>query len=127
MDQSGGMGSEAAKALVRDYFQRLLNERDLSVCDERLSDDYVDHDAAPDTPPGPASIKAFVARFLHEYPDMRIEIEDIPAEGDRVAARIVWRGSRRASGEPHRQMGIIILRLDAQGRIAERWSAYKPL
>ncbi len=127
MNPNNGIGSEAAKALVRNYFQRLLNERDLSVCDERLSSDYIDHDAAPDTPPGPASIKAFVAHFLHEYPDMRIEIEDILAEGDRVAARIVWRGSHRASGEPYHQMGIIILRLDTQGRIAERWSAYKPL
>jgi len=112
---------------VRRYFQRLLNEKDLSACDEMLSGDYVDHDAPPDTPPGPQNIKEFVAGFLAEYPNIHVDILDIVAEGDKVAARLVWRGNQRESGEEFHQMGIIILRLDDQGRLAERWSAYKSL
>ena len=118
------MGPEAAKALVRRYFQRLLNEKDLSACDEMLAGNYVDHDASPDSPPGPHSIKEFVAGFLEEYPNMHVDILDIVAEGNKVAARLEWRGNYRASGEEFRQMGIIILPLDDTGRLAERWSAY---
>ncbi len=92
-----------------------------------LSVDYVDHDAPPGTPPGPQSVKEFVAGFLAEYPNMHVDIVDIMAEGNRVAARLVWRGNHRASGEEYHQMGIIMLRLDGQGRLAERWSAYKSL
>lgn len=121
------MKSENAKATVRDYFHRLLNEKDLSVCDEMLAPDYVDHDAPGDTPPGPGEAKRFVGQFLHNYPDMQVHVEDILAEGDRVAARIVWRGTHWESGERFYQMGIVILRLDEAGRLAERWSAYRPL
>ena len=118
------MGPEAAKALVRRYFQRLLNEKDLSACDEVLAGDYVDHDALPGTPPGPHSVKEFVAGFLAEYPNMHVDVLDIVAEGNKVAARLVWRGNQRESGAEFHQMGIIILRLDDMGRLAEPWSAY---
>jgi predicted SnoaL-like aldol condensation-catalyzing enzyme len=127
MTQRNVVGPEAAKATVREYFQRLLNEHDLSVCDAMLSGDYVDHDAPPDTPPGPESIREYLAGLLEEYPDMHVEMADILAEGSRVAARLVWRGSHRASGEVFHQMGIVILRLDERGRLAERWSAYRSL
>ena len=128
MVQDNNVGSEIAKALVREYFQRLLNEKDLSVCDEALASNYIDHDAPSDTPPGPKSTGEFVARFLEAYPDMRVDIEDIIAEGKRVAARIVWRGNHGQSGERFHQMGIVMLRLDDdKGQIVERWSAYKSL
>jgi len=127
MDQHDNIEPDAVKDLVREYFHRLLNEKDLSVCDAMLSSNYVDHDAPPDTPPGPKSTKEFVAKFLEEYPDMQIDIKDILAEGNRVAARIVWRGNHRESGEMFHQMGIVILRLDEKGQLVERWSAYKSL
>jgi hypothetical protein len=53
--------------------------------------------------------------------------KDILAEGNRVAARIVWQGNCRESGEKFHQMGIVILRLNDKGQLAERWSAYKSL
>jgi predicted SnoaL-like aldol condensation-catalyzing enzyme len=127
MDQSDNLGPEAAKALVREYFHRLLNEKDLSVCDDLLSSDYVDHDAPADTLPGPQSIKDFVREFLEEYPDMRVDIEEIIAEGRKVAARIVWHGNHRVSRETFHQQGIVILRLDDKGQLTERWSAYRTL
>ncbi len=113
-------------ALVREYLDRLLNKRDLSVCDQFLSNDYRDHDASPDSAPGPQSIKEFVARFLEDYPDMRVDIQDSIAEGTRVAVRVVWYGHHRVTMETFHQMGIILFRIDEHGQIAERWSAYKP-
>jgi len=127
MDQNDNLGPEAAKALVREYFQRLLNEKDLSVCDELLSSNYVDHDAPADTLPGPQSTKEFIIEFLEEYPDMRVDIEEIIAEGSKVAMRIVWYGNHRESMEEFHQMGIVIVRLDDKGQLAERWSAYETL
>jgi predicted ester cyclase len=121
------MDGDTAKARVRAYFEALLNGRDPGVCRRMLASDYVDHDAAPCTPPGPAAIEAFVAGFLADYPDLRVSIEDLLAEGDRVAVRMTWRGTHRVSGETLWQMGILILRLNEFGQLAERWSAYGPL
>jgi hypothetical protein len=49
------------------------------------------------------------------------------AEANKVAARIIWRGTHRQSGALLHQLGIVILRLNDQGQIAERWSAYTTL
>jgi len=115
------------REVVREYFHRLFNEKDLSVCDQLLSSDYRDHDATPDIPPGPKNTRDFVAGFLDEYPNLRVEIEDLFAEGNRVAVRIVWHGNRKQTGDVFHQMGVVILRVNDMGQIAERWSAYKSL
>jgi predicted ester cyclase len=124
---SGSTRPQGVKVLVCQYFQGLLNEKDLSVCDEMLSSDYIDHDAPSDTLPGPQSIKEFVARFLEAYPDLHVEIEDLLAEENKAAVRLVWHGHHRETGERLHQAGIIFLRLNNQGRFIERWSAYQSL
>jgi len=119
--------ADAIKSLVRQYFHRLMNEKDLSVCDEMLSTEYIDHDAPSDSVPGPQNIKEFVQKFLETYPDMHVEIEDLLVEENKVAARLVWQGHNRESGETFLQAGIIILRLNDKGQFLERWSAYQAL
>src|SRR5438105_9908353 len=100
------MDADRAKQVARAYFDRLPRERDLAVIDELLAADYVDHDAPPGTPPGPQATKAFVGALLSHHPDLRIEIDDCLAEGDRVALRLRW----LAEETGYRQYGIVILR-----------------
>ncbi|MFC1715244.1 ester cyclase [Candidatus Poribacteria bacterium] len=121
------MEPDKAKSIVREYFHRLLNDRDISVCDEMLASDYTDNDAPQGTPPGPDSTKQYMVGFLRDYPDMEVRVEDIIAEGNKVAARNVWYGTHRESGEKFHRMGIIILRLNDTGQLVERWSAYEPI
>jgi predicted SnoaL-like aldol condensation-catalyzing enzyme len=121
------MSQPAAKIIVREYFHRLLIQHDTSVCDQLLAPEYVDHDAPVGTPHGSSSTKAFVSRLINDYPDIQVRIVDMLAEANKVAARIIWRGTHRQSGAPLHQLGIVILRLNDQGQIAERWSAYTTL
>ena len=121
------MDTRLTRDLVRRYFCRLLNHRDLSVCDELLAPDYVDHDAPDGAPPGPQNTKAFVAQFLDDRPDMHVTVEDVLAESNKAAARLIWTGTHRHTGERYHQMGIVILRLNEKGQIVERWSAYTAL
>jgi predicted ester cyclase len=65
-----------------------------------------------------------VGKLLHDYPDMRVSVEDIMAEGNKVAVRNIWKGTHRESGKIFHQMGIAILQLNDTGQIVERWSAY---
>jgi predicted SnoaL-like aldol condensation-catalyzing enzyme len=114
------METSRAKQVAREYFECLPRDRDLSLVDRLLADDFVDHDAPDGTPPGPEATKAFVGALLSHHPDLKIEIEDCFAESDQVALRLRW----VAPETGYRQRGIVILRIDEDGRIAERWSAY---
>ena len=98
----------------------------MSFCDGLLAPTYVDHDAPEDMPPGPESTKEYVAGFLDDHPDMRVSIEEMIAEGYRVAVWLTWRGTNRHTGVLVHQVGLVMLRLDEQGRFVERWSAYVP-
>jgi len=118
--------AEQTKMLVHAYFQGVLSA-DLSVCEEMLSDDYIDHDAPPGTPPGPTGAKEYVAELLQTYRDLSIQVEDIIAEGYKVAARVIWRGRHKETGTPWSQMSLIILHLNHTGQFVERWSAYTPV
>jgi predicted ester cyclase len=115
------------ETVASSYFQRLLVERDLDVCDELLAAGYVDHDAPVGSPPGPAATRAYVEAMLADHPDLRFEIEELIAQGSAVALRATWRGTHAVTGEPLRQRGLVFLHVDATGRITERWSAYAPL
>ncbi len=110
---------------ARLYFERLINQKDLAACDELLAADYCDHDAPEDAPPGPAGVKEYAAGLFRLVPDLRVEILDLLADGLRVAARLRWTGTRADSGEPYRLSGLVLLRVNEVGRLAERWSAYE--
>ena len=115
------------KSIAIEYFDRLLNKKDLSVCDELLSEDYIDHDAPENTPPGPGDTREFVIKLLDKYPNMVLQVEDIIVEAKKVVLRNIWTGNHRETGAKFHKMGIVILLFNEQNQIKERWSAYKDL
>lgn len=121
------MNQNILKSIALEYFDRLLNKKDLSVCDELLSVDYIDHDVPENTPPGPRDTKEFVTKFLDKYPNMSIKVEDIIVEDKKVVLRNVWNGNHKETGERFYRMGIVILLFNGKNQIKERWSAYKDL
>ena len=115
----------AAESAVREYFDRIFGRRDLTACADLLADAYVDHDAPPGTAPGPAATHAFLEDFLREHDPLEFELVDLVAGGDAVAVRARWRGRRTDSGAPLHQDGLLLIKVDPDGRLAERWSAYR--
>jgi len=121
------MEENEIEILVRAYFDRLLNKRDLSICDVLLATDYVDHDAPPDTPPGPEAAKQYVQEFLEMYPNLKVQVNDVVVEGHKAAAQITWSGTNYKTGYKLRQIGNIIIHLNEEGQFLERWSVYKSI
>ena len=81
--------SEENKALVRRTFDEVWNEGRMEVIDEITSTDFVDHD--PQNPSrearGPEAVKPIVTMYRQAFPDLRMTVEAMFADGDCVITR----------------------------------------
>ena len=122
------MSLERNKALVRRQFEELINRKNLSVIDSDMAADFIDHEAVPGLAPGLAGVRQWIAGMHQACPDLRVTIEDMIAEGDRVVVRNTWRGTHTGpllgippTGRTFELTGIVIWRI-AAGHICERWA-----
>ena len=121
--------SEANKALVRRYYQEAMG--DLAGIDEIVAADFVDHHFPPDMPAGPAGVRKFFVEFAGGlFDDMRIEIDFLLAEADKVDCHFVFfarytndAGDIPAPGNPIRLPAISTFRI-ADGKLAEAWEVF---
>ena len=89
----------ANEDLVRRWFEEVWNRQNTSAIDEMLAPDCVAY-GLPDPDAvlrGPEAFKQVHAAFCDAFPDIQIEVNDVIAAGDRVAAR--WRATGTHSGE----------------------------
>ena len=80
------------KAFVR-RFVDYINHDPLAPIDEFFSSSYAYHNSSSPDVKDLASLKEFNAAAYSAFPDIRITIEDMVAEGDKV----VYRGSARGT------------------------------
>ena len=121
--------SEENKALVRRYYHEATN--DLAGIDEIVASTFVDHHFPPEMPPGPAGVKKFFTEFIAGiFSDIRIEIDFLLAEGDKVDCHFVCYARHTGDGagiEPRgntvRIPAISTFRI-ADGKLAEAWEIY---
>ena len=118
----------ANKVQSRRYFEEVWNRGDFAVADELLARDYVDHDSS--YPPGPEGVRAELSMYRSAFPDLRFTVEDVIAEGDRVATRVSAIGTHQgdlpgipATGTRVTISGIVIFRFE-NGKAAEAWMSY---
>jgi steroid delta-isomerase-like uncharacterized protein len=86
------MSVEKNKEIVRRVIDEIVNKGDLSLVDEVLASNYVYHFPTHDIN-GPKGFKEFVTTMRTAFPDLHVTIEDLMAEGDKVAARVIMRGT----------------------------------
>jgi steroid delta-isomerase-like uncharacterized protein len=122
------MSTEQNKDLVRRFYEEVWNKGNLTVADELMATDVVDHTAPPGLPPGLEGHKQLVIMFRTPFPDLDSTIEDQVAEGDTVVSRLIVRGTHKGEffGVPPtgKQFTIASIDLDrlANGKIVEHWS-----
>jgi steroid delta-isomerase-like uncharacterized protein len=122
------MSVEENKAIARRYIEEVWNQGNLAVLDELLTPDFVIHYPLAPVPPGPEGAKTHTAPLLKGFPDARHTIEDLVAEGDRVAIRTHWTGTHqneyRGIAPTDRRVTVsqmTVFRV-ADGKLAERWA-----
>ena len=80
-------------ATVREFAQRVFNEHDITFAEKWLSDDFVDHSPMPGGSGDKAGTIAMFEMMRDQTPDMRIEVEDVIASGNKVAVRSTMHGT----------------------------------
>ncbi len=120
--------SEENKAIVRRFYEGFANKANLSVAEELVATDFVDHNPpSPEIAPGLEGVKQVFTLFQSAFPDGNLAVDDQIAEGDKVVTRMTFRGTHKGElmGVPPTgktvTIGVIaIIRLEG-GQLVERW------
>lgn len=118
--------SETNKALARRVFDT-LNEHDLTPVKHLYAADAIYHDLPPDVTQDWEGVVTSMGRAFEAFPDMRSEVDELVADGDRVAIRYHWTGTHTGpmadippTGKTVNMTGAAIYRF-ADGKITEVW------
>ena len=120
------MTTEANKAVYRRFMEQIVNGRQLDQVEECIAPDMVEH--TPGLSLGAAGVRQDFVSFLSAFPDMHITVEDVIAEGDRVAARYHWTGTHQGAFNGIATTGkqVTVTGLDLwlfrDGRCVEHWN-----
>jgi steroid delta-isomerase-like uncharacterized protein len=125
--------SEGNKNAVRRLFEEVWNKGNLQVTEDLFTPNYVHHDSStPDVGRGPEGEKKRVTLYRTAFPDLRLTVEDIIAEGETVTARWSGRGTHKGdlngiapTGKQFHITGVSIARF-TNGKMSEgfvNWDA----
>jgi predicted ester cyclase len=119
------MSAEENKAIVRRYLEESWNQRNLTVIDELIVPDFIQHAAG--VPQGRQGVKQFFAMIHAAFPDVHNAIEDLLAEDDKVVWRSTITGTHHGvfrgimpTGRSVRMTAMNILRIQ-DGKFVENW------
>jgi predicted ester cyclase len=122
---------EANKQLYRSYIEDVFNKRQPAEADRYVAVDFIEHNLQ--LPQGLAGKKQFVASVLAGFSDYHGEIQDVLAEGNKLAVRVQWTGTQDGpfiglapSGNKVRFSTADFFRVE-NGKLAEHWDVVDSL
>lgn len=120
------MSTEENKSLVRRFFEEGPSKGNMSAANELLAENFTLHVPLP-AAPGIQGISDVVTACRSAFEHLSVTVEDMVAEGDKVAARFTARGVHKGefmglppTGKPITMTGIEIFRIE-NDKIAELW------
>ena len=124
-NEAAAMTPDEMKRLVVRHFEEFVNAKDLSAIDRNMSPDFLDHDGPGGRQTDRAGDRAMMAAMHATFPDLRVDVHESLAEGDRVVVRNIWTGTHAKTGEKMEFHGFVMWRI-AGGKLAERWATVTP-
>ena len=121
------MSTEENKALVRRFYDDVINKHNVDAVDNFIATDAIDHSAPPGSASGLEGAKQQMSMFFSAFPDIRVTAEDQIAEGDKVVSRLSVRGTHKGEfmGIPPTGKEITMTAIDmvriASGKMVEHW------
>ncbi|MCA1731739.1 MAG: ester cyclase [Actinobacteria bacterium] len=121
--------AEENKAIVLRHWEEVVSKGTLDLIDEIFAPDFVAHEADQDIR-GPEGVRQFILMLRAAFPDLRVTVEDVLAEGVKVVQRWRAHGSHQGelmglapTGKRISVAGITISRFEG-GKVAEEWELY---
>jgi len=122
------MSKEQNKALLRRAIKEVFIQGKTGLIDELFSPGFVEHEELPPgIPPGREGVKQISSLFRSAFPDLKIKIDDMIADGDKVVIRCTWSGTHKGEfmGIPPTgksvSFGVIDIVRFAGGKMVEHW------
>lgn len=123
------MQASDRKARYLRFLREVIDERNLTALDEYLARDLVDHGRSNPSGDLAGARRAF-STVLEAFPDARISVDQLLADGELVVARCTLRGTNRGpllgaapTGRSICVTGIDIARFTGD-KIAEHWEEW---
>lgn len=125
--------STANKTILSRFYKELFSRGDLSVADEIVAENYINHNPIPGESPGREGLKGFVAYLRAGFPDIHFTVDDQLAEGDKVLTCWTVTGTHQgefagvpATGKSVNVAGMSVHRVGS-GQIQEGWNNWDAL
>lgn len=106
----------------------LINAGDIAGFGDLVADDFIEHQGGPGFPATKEGTLEFFRAMLAAFPDMRMNVEDLIADGDKTVARARISGTHEGSfmgipptGTTVDVQLIDIMRFDGAGQVCEHW------
>lgn len=115
-----------SEMLIRRWFEEVWNRGRLDAIDEMLANDYATRGLSDDANGAPSereSMKAFRKQFATEFSKLKIDIQDIVADGPRVALRCTVDVTQANTGKEARFAGMCFAHVK-DGKIAQAWNNF---
>src|SRR5712691_7973177 len=87
------MSVETNKALLRRFVEEIVNQGHMAVAAELVAPDFIELDPFPGQAPGRAGLIESIERLRAAFPDLAWRIEEVVAEGEKVASYHTWSGT----------------------------------
>jgi predicted ester cyclase len=120
--------SAANRALVSTYYKEVMG--DLSCIEKVVTDGFVDHHFPPGLVVGPEGVKQFFTGMRGVFSGMKINIEFMLAEGNKVDCHFVFTAKHtgefagiKPKGNEIRLPAIATFRIQ-RGKLAEAWEIF---
>lgn len=105
-----------------------INAGDLDGFGALIAGDFVEHEEEPGIPPTKEGVLESFRMLRSAFPDLRMNVEDVIASGDKVVARLRTTGTHQgdfmgvpATGKRVDVPVIDIMRFDDAGLVCEHW------
>lgn len=124
------MSAKENEGVIHSYLE-VVHTGNLELISEVISPDYVLYDSNTDeVGKGQDTVNQTVNMLRSAFPDLRIEVKDLIAQGDKVVLRWVGNGTHRGewggispTNKSVTLKGTTICRLE-DGKIVEEWRAF---
>jgi len=122
------MTSHTNEALLRRFYDEAFGKGKLSMVDEQLDRNFVEHEPLPPgVKPGPEGIKQLISALRMGFPDLQVAVHGTVSQGDKVWAHVTLSGTHKGAfmnipptGKRVSWEGMDIVRYSG-GKAMEHW------